>query len=194
MLPVWLACFVVVEDGEPEQASGHTRKTVVMKSIFGPNTQQILGLIGDLHELSAEQVDLVASTWKEASDLDRAAAWARLLRASADNERYAVLAAAHAARNAAMEVAGGLRKTDWSFWAAASDAAAAMTADDLAASDYETLTGPLAVVVPPLAREGPDRGYAVPAQARRTTTQRQAQRGQAKRSTGQRRAQHARRA
>jgi hypothetical protein len=184
--------LAVVGDGK-KQASGHTRKTVVMKSIFGPNTQRILGLIGNLHELSAEQVDLVADTWKEASDLDRAAAWARLLRASEDNERYAVLAAAHAARNAAMEVAGGLRKTDWSFWAAASDAAAAMTAEDLAASDYETLTGPLALVVPPLAREA-DRGYAVPAQARRTTTQRQAQRGQAKRSTGQRRAQHAHRA
>jgi hypothetical protein len=164
-----------------------------MKAIFGPNTQRILVLLGDLHELSAEQVDLVASTWKQASDVDRAAAWARLLRGSADNERYAVLSAAHAARNAAMEVAGGLRRTDWSFWAAASDAAAAMTADDLAASDYETLTGPLAVVVPPLAEESADRGYTVPAQARRTATQRQAQRGQARRSTGQRQAQHAHR-
>jgi hypothetical protein len=182
-----------VKDGEPEQASGHTRKTVTMKSIFGPNTQRILGLIGNLHELSGEQIDLVASTWKEANDLDRAAAWARLLRLSEENERYAVLAAAQAARHAAMEVAGGMRKTDWSFWAAASDAAAAMTADDLAASDYETLTGPLAVAVPPLARGGADRSYAVPAQARRTTSQRQAQRGEAKRSAGQRQAQHAHR-
>ena len=135
----------------------------------------------------------MASTWKQSSDVDRAAAWARLLRGSADNERYAVLAAAHAARNAAMEVAGGLRRTDWSFWAAASDAAAAMTADDIAASDYETLIGPLAAGVPPLAEESADRGYTVPAQARRTTTQRQAQRGQARRSTGQRQAQHAHR-
>lgn len=165
-----------------------------MKAIFGPNTQRILVLLGNLHELSAEQIDLVASTWKEASDLDRAAAWARLLRASADHERYAVLAAADAARDAAMDAAGGLRKADWSFWAAASDAAAAMTAEDLADSDYETLTGPLAAVVAPLAREGADRGYTVPAQARRSATQRQAQGRQPKRSSRQHQAQHANRA
>jgi len=165
-----------------------------MKAIFGPNTERILGLLGNLHELSAEQVDLVASTWKQASDLDRAAAWARLLRGSADNECYAVLVAAHTARDAAMEVAGGLRRTDWSFWAAASDAAAAMTAEDLADSDYETLTGPLAAVVPPLARAGAERGYTVPAQARRSAAQRQGQRTQTRRSARQRQAQHAHRA
>jgi hypothetical protein len=165
-----------------------------MKAIFGPNTQRILDLLVNLGDLSAEQIDLVASTWKQASDVERAAAWARLLRASADHERYAVLAAADAARNTAMEAAGELRMTDWSFWAAASDAAAAMAVDDLAASDYEALTGPLASVVPPLAREAPDRGYTVPAQARRSTTQRQAQGAQAKRSTRRRQAQHADRA
>jgi hypothetical protein len=164
-----------------------------MKTIFGPNTDRILGLLVNLHELSAEQVDLVASTWKQANDLDRAAAWARLLRGSADNERYAVLVAAHTARDTAMEVAGGLRRTDWSFWAAASDAAAAMTAGDLADSDYETLTGPLAAVVPPLGRAGQEGGYKVPAQARRSAAQRQGQRAQAKRSTRQRQAQHAHR-
>jgi hypothetical protein len=168
---------------------------MIMKEIFGRNTEGILALLGNLHELSAEQIDQVASTWKQANDLDRAAAWARLLRASADNERYAVLVAAHTARNAAMEVAGGLRRTDWSFWAAASDAAAAMTADDLADSDYETLTGPIAAVVPPLARPGhPERSYRVPAQARRSSTRRQSQRAEAKSSTRQRKAQHAHRA
>jgi hypothetical protein len=147
-----------------------------MKTIFGPNTQQIQDMFVNLHELSAEQIDQVTSTWKQANDLDRAAAWARLIRATAENERYATLAAADAARSTAMEVARRRRRKDWSFWAAASDAAAAMTADDLADSDYETLTGPLAAVVPPLARSGQDRGgYAVPAQTRRSTPQRQAQ-------------------
>jgi hypothetical protein len=147
-----------------------------MKTIFGPNTQQIQDMFVNLHELSAEQIDQVTSTWKQANDLDRAAAWARLLRATADDERYATLAAADAARSTAMEVARRRRRKDWSFWAAASDAAAAMTAEDLADSDYETLTGPLAAVVPPLARSGHDRGgYPVPAQARRSTSQRQAQ-------------------
>jgi hypothetical protein len=166
-----------------------------MKAIFGPNTQRILDLLVDVRDLSAEQIDLVTSTWKQASDLERAAAWARLLRGSADNERYAILAAADAARSTAMEVARKLRRTDWSFWAAASDAAAAMTPDGLADSDYETLTGPLAEVVPPLARAGPDRGgYKVPAQARRSTTQRRGQSAQAGRSTRQRQTQHAHRA
>jgi hypothetical protein len=169
-------------------------ETVIMKAIFGPNTQRILDLLVNVRELSAEQIDLVTNTWKQASDLDRAAAWARLLRASADDERYAVLAAADAARSTAMEVARKLRRTDWSFWAAASDAAAAMTADDLADSDYETLTGPLAEVVPPLAPVGQDRGgYKVPAQARRSSTGRQGQHAQAGRSTRQRQAQHANR-
>jgi len=163
-----------------------------MKEIFGPNTDRILALLGNLHELSAKQIDQVTSTWKQASDLDRAEAWARLLRGSADDERYAVLVAAQTVRSAAMEVAGGLRRTDWSFWAAASDAAAAMTADDLADSDYETLTGPLAAVVPPLARAGSERRYNVPVQARRSAAQRSSQRAEARRSTKQRQAQHAR--
>jgi hypothetical protein len=184
----------VIEYGKPEQASGHQRRTVIMKDIFGPNTDRILALLGNLHELSAKQVDQVTSTWKQASDLERAEAWARLLRGSADNQRYAVLVAAQTVRSAAMEVAGRLRRTDWSFWAAASDAAAAMTADDLADSDYETLTGPLAAVVPPLARAGAKGRYAVPAQARRATTQRPSQRAEPKRSTRQRQPHHAQRA
>src|SRR5262249_58996481 len=62
--------------------------------------------------------------------------------------------AARAAGRAAMETAGRVGRSDWAFWAAAWDAGAAITADDLPEGDYETLTFPLHAVIPALKRGG----------------------------------------
>jgi len=53
-----------------------------------------------------------------------------------------------------------LGRDDWAFWAAAWDAGAAITANDLTEVDYETLTSPLGTVMPALTR-----GRTVPHQA-----------------------------
>jgi hypothetical protein len=41
-------------------------------------------------------------------------------------------------------------RLDWAFWAAASDAAAAITADNRIGNCYDVLTAPLAMVMPSL--------------------------------------------
>jgi hypothetical protein len=103
-----------------------------------------------LRNLSPAQIDAVASSWNHVSALDRALAWAHL--AAAAKEQYPVMAAASAARRAAMDTASVLGRSDWAFWAAAWDAGAAVTADDLADGDYETLTSPLGTIMPALQR------------------------------------------
>ncbi len=118
-----------------------------MNEVFGRHTWQVLDFLGRLRDLSPAEIDLVTSAWKQASDLDRAEAWARLHTITTESERREILAAASAARRAAMETTRTLRRPDWAFWAAAWDAAAAIAADDRLGSSYDTLTAPLAAVV-----------------------------------------------
>ena len=114
---------------------------------FGPNTPRVAELLINLRDLSPAQIKVVASTWNEANSLDRAQAWAHLTTAAKENR---VMLAASAARRAAMEIAREAGHDDWAFWAAAWDAAAAVTADHLAESDYQALTHPLGTVMPAL--------------------------------------------
>lgn len=152
----------------------------VVKPVFGPHTLRVLEVLAGVSALSAAQIDLVAGAWHEASDLERAEAWARLWRADPAPEGYWVMGAASAARQAAKDAARKLGRTDWAFWAAAWDAAAAVAGDGLADRDYEILTGPLATVMPALSRvcagaEPPGLAGRVPAQ--RDAKLRQAARG-----------------
>jgi hypothetical protein len=135
-----------------------------MRAIFGPHTEQVLALLTDLWRLSPEEINKVTKAWKEASDLDRAEALARLNRGASRNERYRILAAASVARRQAMDVAYMHHRTDWAFWAAAWDAAAAIAADDDSGSEYDILTAPLMTVLPSLSQ---GRGVRIPAQRSR---------------------------
>jgi hypothetical protein len=123
-----------------------------MKRIFGPQTQRLLTFLTDLRDLSPAEVDRVTSAWKQVRGLDRAEAWAHIQRVTTQHERYPILAAASAARRTAMDTARRLLRPDWAFWAAAWDAAAAITADDRIGSHYDVLTAPLATVMPSLTR------------------------------------------
>ena len=125
-----------------------------MKAIFGPNTPRVLEFLTRMRKLSPAEIDRVASSWNTVRTLDRAEAWAHLQSATAAKEDYPVIAAASAARRAAMETARTLGRNDWAFWAAAWDAGAAITADDLPEGDYEILTFPLHAVMPALKRPG----------------------------------------
>ena len=125
-----------------------------MKPIFGPHTPRVLQFLTSMRRLSPAAIDVVTSTWNEVNPMDRALAWARLRLVTAANEEYPIMAAASAARRAAMETARRLGRNDWAFWAAAWDAGAAITADDLPEGDYETLTCPLHAVMPALKRGG----------------------------------------
>jgi hypothetical protein len=122
-----------------------------MTSIFGPNGQRVLALVSAIPGLSADQVDQVTSAWKDASARDRAQAWAQLNRASGEDERYRILAAASLARREALATAQRVRRTDWAFWAAACDASAAVAAGALIGRHYDTLVAPFATVMPALA-------------------------------------------
>jgi len=135
-----------------------------MKQIFGPHTEQVLALFTDLRRLSPEEINKVTRAWKEASDLSRAEALAQLNRAASRNERDSILAAASVARRQAMDVAYTHHRTDWAFWAAASDAAAAIAADDHSGSEYDILTAPLMTVLPSLSHS---RFVRIPAQRSR---------------------------
>jgi hypothetical protein len=138
-----------------------------MKSIFGPQTQRLLAFLADLRDLSPAEVDRVTNAWKQIRGLDRAEAWAQLQRVTTQNERYPILAAASTARRTAMDVARRLLRPDWAFWAAAWDAAAAITADDRIGPHYDVLTAPLATVMPSLARSRSSGRYGARAPAPR---------------------------
>jgi hypothetical protein len=66
-----------------------------------------------------------------------------------------------------MDTARRLLRPDWAFWAAAWDAAAAITAGDRIGCHYDVLTAPLATVMPSLARSPSSASYAVHAPAPR---------------------------
>ena len=138
-----------------------------MKSIFGPHTGRVAAFLTDLQSLSAEEVSRVASAWKQASNTDRVRAWAELYRVSSDDQRYRIRAAASSARAEAMSIAYNRHRPDWAFWTAVWDAAAAIAAGDRIGKYYDTLTAPLAAVMPPLAKGPtvkPELEHVVPAQ------------------------------
>jgi hypothetical protein len=138
---------------------------LLMRAIFGPRTEQVLALLTDLWRLSPEEINKVTRAWKEASDLDRAEALAQLNRDASRDERYRILSAASVARRQAMDVAYMHHRTDWAFWAAAWDAAAAIAADDNGGSEYDVLTAPLMTVLPSLSHGRG--GVRIPAQRSR---------------------------
>jgi hypothetical protein len=121
-----------------------------VKEIFGGHTRQVLDFLARLRDISPAEIDQVTNAWKQASDLDRAEAWARLHNVTTAKERHPILAAASAARRTAMETTRTLRRPDWAFWAAAWDAAGAIAADGRLGNAYDTLTAPLALLVPSL--------------------------------------------
>jgi hypothetical protein len=133
-----------------------------MRLIFGPHTQRVLKFLADLWLLSPDEISKVTQAWKEASDLERAEAWAQLHRDASDEDWDRILAAASVARRQAMDAAYLLQRTDWAFWAAAWDAAAAIAAEEGAGSHYNILTRPLRSVMPALSRGPASAG--VPAQ------------------------------
>jgi hypothetical protein len=51
-----------------------------------------------------------------------------------------------------MDTARNLHRTDWAFWAAAWDAAAAVAAADVLGSHFDVLAAPVAEVMPSLAQ------------------------------------------
>ena len=123
-----------------------------MNDIFARDSDRVLTLIAGIADLSPAEADQVTEAWKQASPLDRARAWARLTRATTEQERYQILAAASLARKEALTAARRLHRMDWAFWAAASDAAAAVAAGPRIGPPYDTLTAPLAAVMPALAQ------------------------------------------
>src|SRR5258707_10641387 len=132
-----------------------------MRAVFGPHTKRVVQFLTNLRDLSPIEIDQVTGIWREADDLDRAQAWAQLQRVTTQDERYLVLAAAAAARRVAMDTAHKLSRADWASCAAPCDAAAALAPGDRLGADYDTLTGPLAAVMPWLASGQPsDQGQA----------------------------------
>jgi hypothetical protein len=121
-----------------------------MDHIFGRDHHRVIAIIARLAELSPEEAGKVTSAWKQASPEDRARAWAGLVRGTTEPERYQILAAASLARQEALEAAHRMQWLDWTFWAAASDAAAAVAAGPGIGGSYRVLTAPLAAVMPSL--------------------------------------------
>jgi hypothetical protein len=122
-----------------------------MNPMFGQDGERVLTLITGIADLSAEEVDQVTDAWKQVCPADRATAWAWLVQTTTEQERYQILAAASLARREALATAHRLHRVDWAFWAAVSDAAAAVAAGTRIGRHYDTLTAPLAAVMPPLA-------------------------------------------
>ena len=111
-----------------------------MRSMFGPNGQQVLALLACIPEMSADQMDQVTTAWRRGSPRDRDRA--QLSRTVGEDERYGVLAAASLARREALDLARRVRRSDWAFWAAACDAGAALAAGVRIGRHYETLVAP----------------------------------------------------
>ena len=130
-----------------------------MNPLFGQDGQRVMALIIGIADLTAEEANQVTDAWKQVCPSDRAAAWAHLVRTTTEQERYQILAAASVARREALVTAHRLHQADWAFWAAVSDAAAAVTAGPRIGRHYRTLTAPLAAVMSCLAAS-PDPAHA----------------------------------
>jgi hypothetical protein len=122
-------------------------------SKFDSNGQRLLALIAAIPGLSADQVDQVTAAWRRASPDGRSRAWAQLSRKTSGDQRSSVLVAAALARREALETARRTDRADWAFWAAASDAGAAVAAGEQIGRHYDTLVTPFAAVVPLLAED-----------------------------------------
>jgi hypothetical protein len=122
-----------------------------MNHVFGRDHHRVIAIIVRIADLSPEEAEQVTNAWKKTSPADRARAWAGLVRGTTEPERYRILAAASLARREALAAAHRMRRLDWAFWAAASDAAAAVAAGPRIGNPYQTLTAPLAAVMPTLA-------------------------------------------
>jgi hypothetical protein len=122
-----------------------------MDHIFGRDHYRVIALIARVADLTPEEAGRVTDAWKRTSPADRARAWTSLVRTTTETERYQILAAASLARREALAAAHRMQQMDWAFWAAASDAAAAVAAGPGIGSPYQTLTAPLATVMPSLA-------------------------------------------
>ena len=121
-----------------------------MEHIFGRDHYRVIALIARIADISPEEAGRVTSAWKRTSPADRAKAWSELVRTTTETERYQILAAASLARREALAAAHRMQRMDWAFWAAASDGAAAVAAGPGIGQPYQTLTAPLAAVVPAL--------------------------------------------
>jgi hypothetical protein len=122
-----------------------------MDHVFGRDHHHVIAIIARIADLSPEEAEQVANAWKQTSPADRARAWAGLVRGTTEPERYRILAAASLARREALAAAHRMRRMDWAFWAAASDATAAVAAGPRIGDPYRTLTAPLVAVMPTLA-------------------------------------------
>lgn len=121
-----------------------------MDHVFGRDHHRVIVIIARIADLSPEEAEKVTNAWKQISPADRARAWAGLVRGTTEPERYRILAAASLARREALAAAHRMRRMDWAFWAAASDATAAVAAGPGIGNPYQTLTAPLAAVMPTL--------------------------------------------
>jgi hypothetical protein len=127
-----------------------------MTDFLGPNTRGVLHLLSSLGDLDVGQVHAVAAQWRRQSPRARARAWAAIGQAMTPRERMATFGAAALARQKAIDVASRSHTTDWAFWAAAWDAAVAVAlCGRVHADHYEALAGPIAHVLPRLARDVP---------------------------------------
>jgi hypothetical protein len=116
--------------------------------IFGPNTRLVLAFLARLPDLSPEDFGTAANAWWQTDGRDRAEAWAQVHRTATERERYRIQAVASVARQEALDTARRHGWPDWAFWAAASDAGAALAVGDRIGGHYETLISPLAAVMP----------------------------------------------
>ncbi|GAA4988328.1 hypothetical protein [Actinopolymorpha pittospori] len=120
-----------------------------MTDVFGPNTRGVLHLISHLNRLDGAQIDTVVARWRQQSGQVRARAWNAIGAATTSTERRAVLDAAVQARRDAMDVARRHDRSDWAFWAAAWDAAAAVAAGDrLDERHHRLLVEPISAALP----------------------------------------------
>jgi hypothetical protein len=162
-----------------------------MRQIFGPRTERVLKFLADLWLLSPEQITEVTAAWKEASELERAEAWAQLHRVATGADWDEILAAASVARRQAMDAAYLLHRVDWAFWAAAWDAAAAIAAEERIGSGYYVLVRPLMTVMPSLsessmgARVPVQRGDVAESRTRKTQATEQEARSTGKKLAGE---------
>ena len=138
-----------------------------MKRIFGPQTHRLLTFLTDLRDLSPAEVDRVTSAWKQVRGLDRAEAWAQIQRATTQNERYAILAAASAARRTAMDTAHRPIVRSDRRGGVPCGGPERPVGPQRIGGHYDVLTVPLATVMPSLTRSRSSAQYAAHAPAPR---------------------------